>query len=209
MKKALLVVVLSLLAVSCANETKNEVNNEVVSAESTTTTTILEPPHEELLPTSTTTIKSNTPTTRGVPTPTPKSGGMTVGRISIPSIGIDWQIYEGIELSVLNKGPGHYAHSPKPCRSGNAAIAGHRTTYGAPFNKLDVLKAGDLVNISTPEGDCVYRYLRTEIVSPKNVTVVMPKDNDANRLTLTACHPKGSAAQRIVVTAELISVTQR
>lgn len=117
---------------------------------------------------------------------------------------MNWPIYEGIALSVLNRGPGHYPHSPKPCRAGNAAIAGHRTTYGAPFNKLDVLKNGDVVNITTPEGDCTYRYLRTEIVSPNNVDVVMPKGG--NMLTLTACHPKGSAKQRIVVTFTLENV---
>lgn len=210
MKKFVLsVAVLSLLAVSCGNDEKTSTPITTTTANQTETET---PINESVIevPTTSTTINSNTPTTRGTTSPTkPVSSGGNVGRISIPSIGVDRPIYEGIALPVLNKGPGHYPHSPKPCRSGNAAIAGHRTTYGAPFNKLDVLKDGDLVNISTPEGDCVYRYLRTEIVSPNNVTVVMPKDNDANRLTLTACHPKGSAAKRIVVTAELISVTQR
>lgn len=209
MKKILAVLFVSMALVSCGN-TKNPPlpNNDIITSttvttsageESTTTTSSAL--------TTTTTGSSDSPAVVGAPKAanTPIKTGV-IGHISIPSIGVDWNIFEGVDLSVLNNGPGHYSHSPKPCRAGNAAIAGHRTTHGAPFNKLDLLKAGDVVNISTPEGDCTYKYLRTEIVAPNNISVVMPKDGNANLLTLTACHPKGSAAQRITVTFALVNV---
>lgn len=213
MKKILTVLIVSMALVSCGN---GEDNNEVIivpESSTTTTTTMVEEST-----TTTSMVEADPPISpaeeeqeAGTPTPPKpvekKAQSGSQGRISVPGIGLDWPFYEGIALSVLNKGPGHYPHSPLPCRAGNAAIAGHRTTYGAPFNKLDLLKAGDIINISTPKGDCSYKYLRTEIVSPNNVAVVMPKDNNANLLTLTACHPKGSARQRITVTAELVSVT--
>lgn len=195
--------ILSMLMVACGKEENTEVievTTSTVREEPTTTTTTTLPvsPAEE-------SQEAGTPTP---PKPVVKQASAgSLGRIDIPSIGVSWPFYEGIALSVLNRGPGHYSHSPLPCRAGNASIAGHRTTYGAPFNQLDVLKAGDEISVSTPAGDCIYKYLRTEIVAPNNVTVVMPKDNGANLLTLTACHPKRSAAQRIVVTAELIQVT--
>ncbi len=207
MKKILLVLIPSMLLVACGDGKEKE-NTEIVEVETTTTTTVVvELPVEEnpVIQETPTTVNNPTPTTAkpaSKPVTKPQSG--VIGHINIPSIGVSWPIREGIELSVLNKSPGHYPHSPKPCRAGNAAIAGHRTTYGAPFNKLDLLKNGDVINITTPEGDCTYRYLRTEIVKPNNVDVVMPKGG--NMLTLTACHPKGSAAQRIVVTATLENV---
>lgn len=213
MKKLWLALIPSLMLVACSDG-KNKGNEvidtvEEVSTSSTTSTTIpiVLPDGEE------TPVVQETPTTSN---PTPHSTASTakpvakpasvgvIGHISIPSIGLERDIREGIDLPILNQSPGHYPHSPKPCRAGNAAIAGHRTTYGAPFNKLDLLKNGDVINITTPEGDCTYRYLRTEIVSPTNVSIVMPKGG--NFLTLTACHPKGSAAQRITVTATLENV---
>lgn len=205
MKKLLLVLIPSMLLISCS-EKKQDNTEVVVVVETTTTTTI-----PVVLPVDEPVIQV-TPTTNAVtPQPTTNTGnpvfkplGGVIGNIDIPSIGVSWAIREGIDLTILNKSPGHYPHSPKPCRAGNAAIAGHRTTYGAPFNQLDLLKEGDVINITTPEGDCTYRYLRTEIVSPTNVVVVMPKGG--NFLTLTACHPKGSAKQRIAVTAILENV---
>lgn len=205
MKKLIPLIVLIAL-VGCG---KDKIETPSTTSTTTTTanhvsTTVTNPPLEEEDPSIVVDPPATTSTSAPASKPKPVSN-TSIGRITIPSIGVDWPIYEGIELSVLNKGPGHYSHSPKPCRAGNAAIAGHRTTYGAPFNKLDLLKDGDLINITTPEGDCTYKYLRTEIVSPTNVSVVMPKGG--NMLTLTACHPKGSAAKRIVVTATLENVT--
>lgn len=208
MKKLLTISILFLL-VACGKESVKNVPDTTTTTANHVQTTVTNPPVEDdpsiVAPpvTSTSAPKSNTPTT--VKAQIKPASSNSIGHISIPAIGLDWPIYEGIELSVLNKGPGHYPHSPKPCRAGNAAIAGHRTTYGAPFNKLDLLKSGDIINITTPEGDCTYKYLRTEIVSPTNIDVVNPKGG--NFLTLTACHPKGSAAKRITVTATLENVT--
>lgn len=212
MKKILVVLIASMALVSCGNNKKTPTptpNTDIVTSTSITNTTSAGEESSTTTTSSVTTTTKDSPAVIGVPKATPavQSTSGVIGHISIPSIGLDWNIYEGIDLSVLNNGPGHYSHSPKPCRSGNAAIAGHRTTHGAPFNKLDLLKAGDIVNITTPAGDCTYKYLRTEIVSPTNIAVVMPKDGNANLLTLTACHPKGSAAQRITVTFSLVNVT--
>lgn len=213
MKKLWLILIPSMMLVACGDGKKQN-NNEVLTVESSTSSTssttttatvpVVLPDGDGEPP-----VIKETPTTsnKGPSTPKPaakSASGGVIGHISIPAIGVDRDIREGIDLPILNQSPGHYPHSPKPCRAGNAAIAGHRTTYGAPFNKLDLLKNGDVINITTPEGDCTYRYLRTEIVSPTNITVVMPKGG--NFLTLTACHPKGSAAQRITVTAILENV---
>lgn len=205
MKNLWLILVPAMLLVSCSDG-KKQGNNEVVAVTSSTTVTTTQTPLPGDEP-----IVQETPTTNQTPNstaatgkPASKPSGLVIGHISIPSIGVDRDIREGIDIPILNQSPGHYPHSPKPCRAGNAAIAGHRTTYGAPFNKLDLLKTGDVINITTPEGDCTYRYLRTEVVSPTNIDVVKPKGG--NFLTLTACHPKGSAAQRITVTSVLENV---
>ena len=104
-------------------------------------------------------------------------------------------------LPDLKKGPGHYPESPLPGQEGNAAIAGHRTTYGAPFNRIDELEPGDEITVQTVQGEFTYVVKEQQIVSPDQVEVL--EDKGDNRLTLTACHPKYSARQRIVVVAEL------
>jgi sortase A len=129
------------------------------------------------------------------------TNGAPVGRIQIPAIGVDWIIVEGVGLDQLKDGPGHYQGTPYPGQAGNVAIAGHRTTYGQPFHNLDQLGEGDQITITTPQGEFVYEYRKTEIVAPSQVEVL--DDFGDNRLTLTACHPKYSARERIVVTAAL------
>jgi sortase A len=127
--------------------------------------------------------------------------GEATAQIRIPKIGVDKTVVEGVSLANLKKGPGRYPESPMPGQKGNAAIAGHRTTYGAPFNRIDELVPGDEILVETVQGE--FRYVMTEqlIVSPSQVEVL--EDKGDNRLTLTACHPKYSARQRIVVVAEL------
>ena len=129
------------------------------------------------------------------------SPGEPVARILIPSISVDKVVVEGVDLDDLRKGPGHFPDTPLPGQEGNAAIAGHRTTYGAPFGDLDKLKPGDEIRVSTVLGEAVYEVAGTRIVDPEEVEVV--GDFGDNRLTLTACHPKFSAAQRIIVWAYL------
>jgi sortase A len=129
--------------------------------------------------------------------------GELVGLIQIPAIGVEKYVFEGVDPDVLQMGPGHYEGSPLPGEEGNAAIAGHRTTYGAPFNRLDELGEGDRIVFTYGNGSrFVYRYLNTVHVTESGVEVLEPKFDD--RLTLTSCHPKYSAAQRIVVSAELL-----
>jgi sortase A len=121
--------------------------------------------------------------------------------IDIPKINVHKTVVEGVGIPDLKKGPGHYPGTPLPGQKGNAAIAGHRTTYGAPFNRVDELKPGDTINVQTVQGKWRYVVKETQIVSPTQVEVL--EDKGDNRLTLTACHPKYSAKQRIVVVAEL------
>jgi len=130
----------------------------------------------------------------------PPSSGAVVGRIQIEHIGMDQYVVEGTGTSELRKGPGHYTGSPLPGQPGNAAIAGHRTTYGAPFNRLDELVPGDRIVTTTAAGSVTYIVAKKPFaVSPGSLTVV--NDYGDDRLTLTTCHPKLSARQRLVVVA--------
>lgn len=141
--------------------------------------------------------------------PAPPAVGGLVGRIQIPSIGADWYFYEGVDLSILKDGPGHYEGTPMPGQPGNAAIAGHRTTYGAPFNRVDEMKSGDEIIVTYVTGaEFTYSYRSTEIVTPDRTDVLQAKDFDEDgelddMLTLTACHPKYSARERIIIRARL------
>ncbi len=148
--------------------------------------------------TSTTTTTTTTIPDADVPPPEP---GEPIAQIRIPAIGVDKIVVEGIGRSDLRKGPGHYPQSPLPGQSGNAAIAGHRTTYGAPFHRVDELEPGDEIIVTTVQGEFFYEVAGQEIVSPSEVSVLEDKGDD--RLTLTSCHPKYSARQRIIVTAML------
>ena len=135
------------------------------------------------------------------PPPPPPVEGDAMARIRIPEIDVDKIVVEGVEVSDLKRGPGHYPDSPLPGQPGNAAIAGHRTTYGAPFNRLDELEAGDEILVTTVQGAFRYEVREQLIVNPDQVEVL--DDFGDDRLTLTACHPEYSARQRIVVVAAL------
>ena len=131
--------------------------------------------------------------------------GDSLTRIKIPKIGVDVVVVEGTSASALRAGAGHYPSTPLPCEIGNVAIAGHRTTYGRPFHDLDQLEPGDLITLETPVGTCTYQmHIPPIIVKPTDVQVVRNTPNHA-RLTLTTCHPKGSARQRLVVSAAMVS----
>ena len=130
--------------------------------------------------------------------------GSAVAIIKIPKIGVEKRVVQGVGVDDLKKAPGHYPNTPMPGQQGNAAIAGHRTTYGAPFYNLDQLKASDPILVTTVQGSFRYEVLNTEIVRPSEVDVL---DNTPdNRLTLTTCHPRFSASSRMIVTAKLIGV---
>jgi sortase A len=153
----------------------------------------------EATPSTTTTSVPGEPET--VPTIPAVPEGEATARIQIPEIGVDKIVVEGVSLADLKKGPGHYPETPLPGQEGNAAIAGHRTTYGAPFHRLDELEPGDEITVTTVQGEFTYEVAETLIVSPTQVEVL--DDKGDNRLTLSACHPKYSARQRIVVVSKL------
>jgi sortase A len=142
-----------------------------------------------------------TPSTTGPPPP-PAAEGDAVAHLSIPDIGVDKIVIQGVTLADLKRGPGHYPETPMPGQPGNAAIAGHRTTYGAPFNRINELDPGDEILVTTVQGAFRYEVSDQLIVSPSEVGVL--DDFGDNRLTLTACHPKYSARQRIIVVAALV-----
>ncbi|MDW3216326.1 MAG: sortase [Ilumatobacteraceae bacterium] len=121
-------------------------------------------------------------------------------RLEIPAIGRDDIVVPGVAVDDLKDGPGHYPDTPLPGQLGNAAIAGHRTTYGAPFFDVDQLEAGDEIITTLLNGDrFVYEVTSTEVVSASDYWVVTTRDPDIAELTLTSCHPKYTARQRIVV----------
>lgn len=141
-----------------------------------------------------------TPATIAAPPAAPS--GEAVAVIKIPKIGVNQAVVEGTGVSDLRKGPGHYRNTPLPGQPGNAAVAGHRTTYGAPFNRIDELAPGDPILVTTLQG--TFKYIVSEApfpVSPRQNDVLFPKDD--NRLTLTTCHPKYSAEKRLIVVAKL------
>lgn len=128
--------------------------------------------------------------------------GQALGRIQIPKADADFVIVKGDDPPDLRRGPGFYDGSPLPGSAGTVAIAGHRTTYLAPFRHLDRLEAGDEIKIDMPYARFTYRVDRRRIVSPDEVSVIRRVRYD--RLVLTACHPLFSARQRIVVVARLV-----
>jgi len=134
-------------------------------------------------------------------TPDPKVG-TPIGLLTIPRIGMNGAaIVEGTDENQLQQGPGHYQGTPLPGQGGNAAIAGHRTTYGAPFYNLNELQPGDPIMIQTSQGTFTYHVVMSHVVSPLNTAVL--DASTGPELTLTTCNPRYSAATRLVVLATL------
>ena len=138
---------------------------------------------------------------------TDSDAGAAVGRIEIERIDGDFVLVNGTAGEDLRKGPGIYDDVPFPGAPGTTAIAGHRTTYGAPFRRIDNLERGDEVVVEMPYGRFTYAVERTRIVAPTEVSVIEPAGHD--RLVLSACHPLYSAAKRIVVFARLVASQAR
>ncbi len=128
--------------------------------------------------------------------------GDPIGRLSIEEIGIDFALVEdaGSDAS-LRKAPARYSQTYLPGEARTMGVAGHRTTYSAPFNDIDALEKGDEIVIDMPYGEFTYGVQQTEIVDPEDVSVL--DDGRREKIVLTACHPLYSAAQRIVVTGIL------
>ncbi len=164
--------------------------------------------------TTVTTAAPDTPTTTTTtepPAPAPPVPfGDAVAHIVIPKVGIDKYVVEGVGVPDLRKGPGHYPTTPMPGQEGTAAIAGHRTTYGAPFGPLDGLAKGDVIQLTTFQGSFDYIVDQDPFaVDPHDFSVLDAVPDPENpghfepRLTLSTCNPKFSASQRLIVQAHL------
>jgi sortase A len=148
----------------------------------------------------------------------PVGKGLTRLVINNSRVKVNTVVVEGTTLAALEAGAGHYVNTPYPCEQGNVGIAGHRTTYGRPFNKIDQMHAGDTVDLITPFARCTY-----QVVPPfnghSNPFVVVPTDyrvvgqggllGSGQWLTLTSCHPLGSDSHRIVLRLKLVKETFR
>jgi sortase A len=156
---------------------------------------------------STTTPSSTTSTTQVVELPdllieSEAPTGEPFARLMIDRIAVDAVVFEGGDRTTLKSGPGHMPGTPLPGQPGNAVISGHRTTYGRPFFDLDQLVPGDEIEVETALGVSTYAVREILIVAPTDVWVA--DNRDGAWLTLTTCHPRFSAAERLIIQAELV-----
>jgi sortase A len=126
-----------------------------------------------------------------------------IGSIEVPRIGLSAPLYEGIWLTVLDVGPGHWPGTAAPGGYGNAVIAGHRVTHSEPFRHIDELVPGDTIVLADATGRYTYAVTGSEVVTPDDVGIVTQRPG--HTVTLFACHPPGSAAYRYVVYGRLVS----
>ena len=131
--------------------------------------------------------------------------GEGIGRIEIPAIELETVVVAGTDTASLRKGPGHYPDTAFPGQGRTIGVAGHRTTYLAPFRRINEIDDGDEITLEMPYGSFTYRVQGHRIVDPFAVEIV--DDVGYERLVLTACHPLYSAAERWAVFAELVEVT--
>jgi sortase A len=177
----------------------------------TTTTTTTTPPSTTTSTTTTTSSTSSTTTTVPVTSaPIPVPGDLyssepviQLGSIEIPKIGVDMTMYEGIRMTTLDYGPGHWPGSAMPGQAGNIVVAGHRTSKHRVFRNVDQLVAGDEIIFHDDNGTHTYAVREIAIVPPSAVWIVDPTDTPT--ATLFACHPPGSTRERIVVFADLVT----
>jgi sortase A len=125
-----------------------------------------------------------------------------IGEIRIPKIGLVHPVFEGVTLTVIDHGPGHWPGSAVPGQMGNAVFAGHRVTHSHPFRNVDKMAPGDEIIFVMPDGTYTYKMTKQEIVKPTDTWIVTPTPTAT--LTLFACHPPGSAAKRIVIRANFV-----
>lgn len=191
-------VAVALLTAGCSATESAAVDTVATTSSSTTTST-----------TSTTTSTSTTSTTTvptlPVPMPPPEPRApepeVLLGTIEIPAIGVSKNLYQGVSLTTLDRGPGHWPGTALPGQYGNAVIGGHRTSHDKPFRDVDQLVAGDEIIYTTADGRFVYLVTEVFIIDPTDVWII---DQEPGYITtLFACHPPGSTRQRIIVRATL------
>ena len=135
----------------------------------------------------------------------PQLGGL-VGRITIPSIGVSKYVVAGVRLKDLERGPGLFPGSPLPGQKGNVAIAGHRTTFGAPFSRIDELRGNERIVLESKDGTFTYIVNgEPKIVLATDTAVAKTTNPDIAIITLVSCYPKWTSTKRIVVVATLDS----
>ena len=135
------------------------------------------------------------------PAPRANEPVVELGTIEIPRIGLNKSLFEGITLTTLDRGPGHWPGTALPGAMGNVVVGGHRTSKSRPFRHLEQLAPGDEVIFTTDAGRYVYHVTRTEIVTPDAMWII--NQTEAYTATLFACNPVGSTKERIVVFLEL------
>ncbi len=168
-----------------------------------------------------TTIATTIPTTTGpavtvgattvvllpqpAPPPAPRAAEVTsqIGTIEIPKLGITKSLFEGVTLTTLDKGPGHWPGTAQPGQIGNVVVAGHRTSHDKPFRNIDQLAPGDQVIFTMATGTFVYQVTGTTFVKPDALYII--DQTTTATATLFACHPPGSTKQRIVVSLALVA----
>jgi sortase A len=172
----------------------------VTVSESSSTTATVEASTSTTMPAAESAVKrpQSPPVNPRAPTPI-----IQIGEMRIPKIGLVHPIYEGVTLTVIDRGPGHWPGSAMPGEIGNSVFAGHRVTHSRPMRNIDQLVEGDEVIFSTNDGVFTYRVTGHEIVTPQDVHIVNPTP-DAT-MTIFGCHPPGSAKQRYVVRGALVS----
>jgi sortase A len=152
-------------------------------------------------------VLSSTQSTSASFPPTRTSAiGVAIGRLVIPSIGVRETVIEGTDLQQLTFGPGHVRGTAIPGEAGNAVIAGHRTTWGRPFARLNELRPGDTITFTDAAGHSVYVVASSTVINPDDRSVLQP--TNANVLTLLTCTPPHFATHRLEVRALLRSTTK-
>lgn len=133
------------------------------------------------------------------------AGDIFPAKLTIPKINVEWIAGEGSDIPDLKKGPGHIPQTPLPGEAGRCTISGHRTTYGAPFGRIDELKKGDMIYLEALNGNkYFYKVKSFQVVKPTFVEIL--NGTDRKELLLTTCYPEYSARERLVIIAEMVTV---
>jgi sortase A len=177
-------------------------------APATTTLPPTTPPTTAATPTTTLPPLPAASTALPIPQPSPVDAYANVpvarlGAISIPKIGLNTPYYEGVWLTVIDVGPGHWPGTAAAGGYGNLVLAGHRVSHSHPFRDIDQLQPGDPIFVSDSTGIYTYKVTSSEVVSPQSLWIVDQKPG--HDITLFACHPPGSATFRYVVHGTLVS----
>jgi sortase A len=202
LRRVLVATTLVVLLAACADDGGSAADETSVPPTQASTTSASTTSTSSTTTTSTTTTTAPT-TTEALPVPAPapdpraKEPTVEVGGIEIPAIGVQKTMYEGVSLTVLDIGPGHWPGTALPGHRGNVVVAGHRTSHDRPFRNIDALVPGDEVVFTTLEGRFAYEVTSTEVVTPDAIRII--DQPDAYAATLFACHPPGSTKERIVV----------